>query len=81
VSDAPSFFRDVAYKQLMPLVIAEVYNAYKFENPGIRGDEKRVATYSAAGQALFTRIESLQQQISKLDRQVVCPMFLYQLPC
>jgi AAA15 family ATPase/GTPase len=68
VSEAPKFFQDIAYKQLMPLVVEEVYNTYKFDNPGIRGSEKQEPTFEAAGKALFSRIANLQRQIDNLEQ-------------
>jgi predicted ATP-dependent endonuclease of OLD family len=67
IGEASGFFRDIAYKQLKPLVIEEVYRTFQFESLGIRNTDKRSATFEAAGDILFARVASLQKQIVPLS--------------
>lgn len=69
IGEATGFFRDVAYKQLMPLVIEQVYNDYMFESVGIRSADKRASTFDSAGRILFARVASLQGQVLSLEEQ------------
>jgi len=68
IGDAKTQFRQIANTQLISRVIREVYNSYKFEDPGLRVRDVAAKDFPDAARILFNRLEAIQGQLHGLKR-------------
>ncbi len=68
LGEASKLFADTARTQLVSRVIEEVYDAYEYENPGLRPKEVSDKNFGEAAQVLFARLEAVQAQVLKIKK-------------
>ena len=73
--EVKSVFRDIALNQLRDEIALEVYNSFKFENPGARPRELAGRTYPEKAEVLFARIDVIRAQLPIIDSAKWCSEF------